>query len=83
MDNILRIMNFSKTVRLVDLFKLENWHQCDPSLKSGLYAEWCDCHPEREINFFVIEKDGPGNAWAADVPRDQYSKLIPIAIMAI
>jgi len=76
-------MNFSKVVRVVDLFKLENWQLIEPPLESGLYvAEYCSCHPDREATFFVIEKDGP-NTWFADVPRIQYSKLIPIAIEAI
>ncbi len=83
MTSILKIMSYPKTVRIIDLSKLENWKEIDYPLESGLYvAEWCDCHPDREVTFFVIEKDGP-STWFATVPRIQYSKLIPIAIMAV
>jgi len=84
MNNILRISNFTKAVRLVDFSKLKNWQEVDHPMESGLYvAEWCSCHPDREVIFFVIEKDGPRGTWFATVPRSQFSKLIPIAIMAI
>lgn len=80
--SILRIMTFPKAVRLVDFSKFE-MHQIDPYPKSGLYIEWCDSQPDEEATFFIIERDGPRNAWVGIIPRNQFSKLIPTAIMAV
>jgi len=82
MNNILKIATFPEAVRLINFSKLENEQQGRSFLKSGLYIEWSDYYPSKEARFIIIEKDGI-ISWISDVSRDQYSKLIPIAIMAV